>query len=225
MGHDEAAADLLWIRSILISADFVEIVKKKKGIGCAMLQTVFTEPRANLSTTTVDWWWTYVTISRQWCIMSKDFQTQTKMLCFCCPQISAHHNVLTALCTGWKARCSQCCFMVFCGFAGLIRKRWIGVLHILLEKQLRQCHLCLASFTEERYRLLVHDSLVPKIERLRQEHSCNRSRAGNSRRVTHPCFWSIWRKGWTVGIIQRWSCTVFDYWEKKFEKPKEVKKS
>ena len=179
MGHDEAAADLLWIRSILISADFIENCEKKEGDWLyTMLQAiVHLEPKWKSV-------YHYGGLMMDLCdnIDGSDalykqgfseFPQESRFAFLLSTNASNHHDdVDRALYWMQKAASvPNAAPWYSAAVAGLIKKGdGLDSSILYLEQQLETMPpSVLRDFTEERYRLLVHDSLVPKIENLRQK--------------------------------------------------------
>lgn len=179
MGHDEAAADLLWIRSILISADFIENCEQKEGDWLyTMLQAiVHLEPKwksvyhyGGLMMDLCD------NIDGSDALYEQGFEVfpeESRFAFMLSTNASNHHDdVEKALHWMQKAAAVPNAAPWFsAAVAGLIKKGdGLDSSILYLEKQLETMPpSVLRDFTEERYRLLVHDSLVPKLEELRQK--------------------------------------------------------
>ena len=179
MGHDEAAADLLWIRSILISADFIENCEKKEGDWLyTMLQAiVHLEPKWKSV-------YHYGGLMMDLCdnIHGSDalyeqgfaeFPEEGRFAFLLSTNASTHHDDVDKALYWMKkaAAVPNATPWYSAAVAGLIKKGdGLESSILYLEKQLETMPpSVLRDFTEERYRLLVHDSLVPKLEELRQK--------------------------------------------------------
>jgi hypothetical protein len=179
MGHDEMAADLLWIRSILISADFIESCAEKEGdwLYTMLKAIVHLEPQWKSV-------YHYGGLMMDLCsnVEGSDalyeqgfsiFPDESRFAFLLSTNASSYHNDVDKALHWMKkaAAVPNAAPWYSAAVAGLIKKGdGLDSSIIYLEKQLETMpDSALRDFTEERYRLLMHDSLVPKIEGIRQK--------------------------------------------------------
>lgn len=195
MGHDEIAADLLWIRTILISSDYIGNCEKKEGewLYTMLKVIVYLEPKWKSV-------YHYGGLTMDLCdnIEGSDLLYEQGFSAF--PEESRfafllstnasnyHHDAKKALYWMKKAAAvPNAAPWYSAAVAGLIKKGdGLEASIIYLEEQLKTMPpSVLRDFTEERYRLLVHDELVPKIEELRQRFIKSTGRMPNTVQELH----------------------------------------
>jgi|GEM_PF-2659637 len=178
MGYDEAAADLMWIRSILIGADFFESCSEEEGQWLfSMLETiVHLDPQ----------WKTvyhYGGLMMELCedIDESDALYEAGFRAF--PEEGRFAFMISANASNYRKDVDRALFWMkkaaaapnsapwySAAVAGLIKKD-DGLQSSIsyLEEQLKTMEPSpFRDYTEERYRSLVHESYMEKIEELRQ---------------------------------------------------------
>jgi len=178
MGYDEAAADLLWIRSILIASDFFESCSPEEGRWLlSMLQTiVHLDPKEK----TV---YHYGGLMMELCedIDASDAMYEAGFRAF--PEEGRFAFMISANASNYRKDIDRALVWMkkaaaapnsapwySASVAGLIKKDdGLESSIVYLEEQLKMMEPSpFRDYTEERYRSLVHESYEIKIEALRQ---------------------------------------------------------
>ena len=178
MGHDEAVADLLWLRSILISSDFIEDCEEKEGkwLFSMLNAIVYLEPR-----------WKSVyhygglmmslcnDISASDVLYEKGFQIfpeEGRFAFLLSTNASTEHkdNERALFWMKKAAAAPNAAPWYSAAVAGLIKKEdgLESSIAYIKDQLATMPPSPIRDYTEERYRLLVHDSLVIEIEQQRK---------------------------------------------------------